>query len=44
MSDDELARLNEALAKGFESMKAGRFRAATDIIAKLRCFACAGEK
>ena len=36
MSDDEQARLNEALARGFESIKAGRFRAAADVIAELR--------
>ncbi len=36
MSDDELARLNEALARGFESIKAGRFRPAADVIANLR--------
>jgi hypothetical protein len=36
MSDDELARLNEALARGFESIKAGRFRAVSDVIADLR--------
>ncbi len=36
LSDDELARLNDALARGFESIKAGRFRAADDVIADLR--------
>jgi hypothetical protein len=36
MTDDELARLNEALARGFESIKAGRFRPADDVIADLR--------
>jgi hypothetical protein len=37
MSDDELARLNDALALGFESIKAGRFRpAAAAVIADLR--------
>jgi hypothetical protein len=36
MSDDELTRLNEALARGFESIKAGRFRAAADVIDDLR--------
>ena len=36
MSDDELARLNEALARGFESIKAGRFRPAADVLADLR--------
>jgi hypothetical protein len=36
MIDDERARLNEALAKGFESIKAGRFRAAADVISELR--------
>ena len=36
LSDDELARLNEALARGFESIKAGRFRPAADVIAELR--------
>ena len=36
MSDAELARLNDALARGFESIKAGRFRPAADVIADLR--------
>jgi hypothetical protein len=36
MSDEELARLNEALAQGFEQIKAGQFRPAADVIAKLR--------
>jgi hypothetical protein len=36
MSDEELARLNDALARGFESIKAGRFRPAADVIADLR--------
>lgn len=36
MSDDELARLNEALARGFESIRAGRFRSAADVISDLR--------
>jgi hypothetical protein len=37
MSDDELARLNEALARGFESMKAGRFRpAAAAVVSDVR--------
>jgi len=36
LSDDELARLNEALTKGFESIKAGRFRPAADVISDLR--------
>ncbi len=36
MSDDELARLNEALVKGFEASKAGRSRPAADVIADLR--------
>jgi hypothetical protein len=36
LSKTELARLNEALTKGFESIKAGRFRAAADVIADLR--------
>lgn len=36
MSDEELARLNEALARGFDSIKAGRFRPAADVIADLR--------
>lgn len=36
MSDDELARLNEALALGFEQIKAGQFRPAADVIAELR--------
>ena len=36
MSDEELARLNDALARGFASLEAGRFRSATDVIADLR--------
>jgi len=36
MSDDELARLNEALARGFEQIKAGQFRPAADVISDLR--------
>ena len=36
MSDEELARLNGALDRGFESIKAGRFRPAADAIADLR--------
>jgi hypothetical protein len=36
MDDTEQARLNEALARGFESIKAGRFRPAADVLADLR--------
>lgn len=36
MSDEELVRLNEALARGFESIKAGRFRPAVEVISELR--------
>jgi hypothetical protein len=36
MSEAELARLNDALERGFESLKAGRFRPARDAIADLR--------
>ena len=36
MSDEELARLDEALARGFEAIKAGRFRPAVDVIADVR--------
>ena len=36
MSDDELARLNETLTRAFESVKAGRVRPASDVIAELR--------
>jgi hypothetical protein len=36
MTEEELARLDEALARGFESIKAGRFRPAADVIADLR--------
>lgn len=32
MSDEELARLNDALARGFESIRAGRFRPARTIL------------
>jgi hypothetical protein len=36
MTDDELVRLNDALARGFESLQAGRVRPAADVIAELR--------
>ncbi|MBA3451807.1 MAG: hypothetical protein H0T42_01775 [Deltaproteobacteria bacterium] len=36
LSDEELARLSDALARGFESLKAGRFRLASDVISDLR--------
>ena len=36
MSDDELTRLNEALSRGFESIKAGRFRPAAAVVSDLR--------
>jgi hypothetical protein len=36
MTEDELARLNDALSRGFESIKAGRFRPAAAVIADLR--------
>ena len=36
MSDAEIARLNEVLARGFESIRAGRFRPAASVIADLR--------
>ena len=36
LSDDELARLNDVLARGFASISAGRFRPAADVIADLR--------
>jgi hypothetical protein len=36
MTGEALARLDEALARGFESIKAGRFRPAADVIADLR--------
>ncbi len=36
MSEAELARLNDALERGFEALKAGRFRPARDAIADLR--------
>jgi hypothetical protein len=36
MSEAELARLKEALARGFEEVKAGRFRPARDVAADLR--------
>src|ERR1043165_8742658 len=32
MPDAELARLNNALERGFEALKVGRFRAARDVI------------
>ncbi len=36
MSADELERLNDALTRGFESIKAGRFRPASAVISDLR--------
>lgn len=36
LSDAELEHLNEALERGFEAVKAGRFRPARDAIADLR--------
>lgn len=36
MTEAELARLNDALERGFEAIKAGRFRPARDVIADLR--------
>jgi hypothetical protein len=36
LSEPELARLNDALERGFESIQAGRFRPARDAIADLR--------
>jgi len=36
MTDEELARLNDALARGVGSIKAGGFRSAADVLADLR--------
>lgn len=36
LSEAELARPNDALDRGFEAVKAGRFRPARDVIADLR--------
>jgi hypothetical protein len=36
MSEAEMARLNDALARGFESIKAERFRSARDAVADRR--------
>lgn len=36
MNEEELARLNEALARGFESLRDGRFRPASEVVADLR--------
>jgi len=36
LSDDELARLNETLARGFAAIQAGRFRPAADVLSDLR--------
>jgi hypothetical protein len=36
LSEAALARLDEALHRGFEAVKAGRFRPAQDVIADLR--------
>jgi hypothetical protein len=36
MTDDELARLNDALSRGFESLQSGRVRPAAEVLAELR--------
>ncbi len=36
MSEEELAALNAALDAGWESMEAGRYRPATEVVAELR--------
>jgi hypothetical protein len=36
MTEAELARLNDALERGFEAINAGRFRPARDVVADLR--------
>jgi len=36
LSNEELGRLNAALARGFESIQAGRFRSAVDVLSDLR--------
>lgn len=36
ITGEELARLNAALARGFASIEAGRFRGAADVISDLR--------
>ena len=36
MSEADLAQLNDALERGFEAIKVGRFRPARDVIADLR--------
>lgn len=36
LSEADLARLNEALDRGFQAVTAGRFRPAQDVIADLR--------
>jgi hypothetical protein len=36
MSEADLARLNDALERGLDAIKAGRFRPARDVIADLR--------
>jgi hypothetical protein len=36
MSDEERAKLEEALCRGFDSIEAGRFRPAADVIRALR--------
>jgi hypothetical protein len=36
MSEAELARLNDAFERGFEAIKAGRFRPAREVLADLR--------
>lgn len=40
LSEAELARLNEALDRGFEAVKAGRFRPTQDVIADFRNRLC----
>ena len=36
LSDEDRAQLNEALDRGFASIKAGRFRPASDLISDIR--------
>jgi hypothetical protein len=36
MSEAELAKLNDAIERGFEGIKAGRYRLASDVVAELR--------
>ncbi len=43
MTPEQLAALRAALDAGWQSMEAGRFRPASEVVAKLRAKRCVGE-